>query len=89
MVNLKDFFCNTIQNTVDGSEIRRSPVEYGKYPIIYRVSYMWIMWGGCLGFPPPTIVHLFGLLSYTMTPVSTHPPTMRQQMWPDGSRNCK
>ena len=35
-------------HTVDGSEIRRSPVE-GKvvYPIFYKVSYIP---GGCLGF---------------------------------------
>ena len=27
-------------DTVDGSEIRRSPVDLVKYPVIYRVSYM-------------------------------------------------
>ena len=26
--------------TVDGSEIRRSPVDIGKYPIIYMVLYI-------------------------------------------------
>ena len=35
--------------TVDGSEIRRSPVEVGRYPIIYRVSapfqvVVWDFW---------------------------------------------
>ena len=35
---LQNLFQNT---TVDGSEIRRGkPVDMGKYPIIYRVSYM-------------------------------------------------
>ena len=37
-------------DTVDGSEIRRSPVEVGRlsvYPIIYKVCYIP---GACLGF---------------------------------------
>ena len=35
---------------------------------------MWIMWGGCLGFPPSTIVHCFGLLSYNDPPVLPDSP---------------
>jgi len=38
-------------DTVDGSEIRRSPVEVGKSPIIYRVSYI----PGGAGFQPSTV----------------------------------
>ena len=34
--------------TVDGSEIRRSPVEVGIFPIIYKALY--IQTGGCLGY---------------------------------------
>ena len=30
----------TCGDTVDGSEIRRSPVDMVVHPIIYRVSYM-------------------------------------------------
>ena len=37
-------------NTVDGRN--PAPCWYGKYPIIYRVSYML---GGCLGFQPSTV----------------------------------
>ena len=39
-------------DAVDGSEIRRSPVEVGSYPSIHRVLYI----SGGAGFLPSTVV---------------------------------
>ena len=41
-----------VDDTVDGSEIRRAPVDMVNIPIIYRVLYIP---GGCLGFFPSTV----------------------------------
>ena len=41
--------CQNVNDPVDGSEIRPSPVEVGsEYPIIYKDLY--IKQGGCAGF---------------------------------------
>ena len=52
-----DFYAKYIIPTVDGSEIRRSPVE-GQvvYPMIYK-GFSTIP-GGCLGFLPTTNISL-------------------------------
>ena len=51
LVNCFSFHDPMKKHSVGGSEIRLTS-WYGKYPIIYRVSYMS---GGCLGFLPSTV----------------------------------
>ena len=47
-----NWWCQSAQqHTVDGRN--PAPGWYGKYPIIYRLSYML---GGCLGFLPSTVL---------------------------------
>ena len=49
---MKHYKCMVNLNTVDGSEIRRSPVDIANRPVIARVSYMS---GGCLCCSKPAL----------------------------------
>ena len=63
------------RSTVDGSEIRRSPVNMVVYPIIYRVSY--IPGGCCLGFLNHQQYHWYlipCMIHHPIIPTSGHFP---------------
>ena len=72
MVNLKDFFCNTILLLMvqKSGDHQLNMVNIPLFTGFHTCGScgVWLA-----GFPPPTIVHLFGLLSYN-DPCQYSPP---------------